>query len=411
VIWCVYLALAALGYTYFGYPVLLGLLARLRRRRISPAREAEARGAPVPRISVLLPAFNAALFLPKKLESLLDQDYPSDHVEILIYCDGCTDDTEAVARRIAATEAAGGRIIVLADQRRLGKPTGLNVLSARATGELLLLNDVRQPLSATAISRLAAGLKDPKVGCTTGRLRLVGAAGSGVYWRYEEWIRRQESQFRGMVGMTGPIALVRRADFVPLPPDVVIDDVWLPMQQVLRGKRVMLVPEAEAHDAALGDDHEFRRKVRTLAGNYQLFARMPRLLIPFVNPIWFETFSHKIMRLVAPWMLLVLAVASVTGALTEAGPGAFQMRGLALIQLAFYGAAALGGAGGRLAGVARTFVVLNVAAVVGLWRFATGKQRVTWSTGRETPARSDVLDANVKGDGHHERDLQPRDEQ
>jgi cellulose synthase/poly-beta-1,6-N-acetylglucosamine synthase-like glycosyltransferase len=257
----------------------------------------------------------------------------------------------------------------------------LNTLAAAASGDLLLLNDVRQPLSANAVRDLTRPFTDPAVGCATGRLVLTGGAGSGVYWRYEEWIRRNESRFRGVVGMTGPLGMVRRADFIPVPTDIILDDVWLPMSLVLAGKRVVLVPTAEAHDTAFADQREFSRKVRTLAGNYQLFAKLPQLLLPFINPIWFETFSHKLMRLCAPWMLLLLLGSSLVAA-TGDSPG--LVRALVIAQLLFYGMAAIGPKGGRLSGVARTFVVLNVAAIVGLGRFLTGRQRITWKTGRES---------------------------
>ena len=196
--------------------------------------------------------------------------------------------------------------MIVAPERK-GKPIALNVMGAAATGDLLLLNDVRQPLSLNATAALAAAMADDGVGCATGNLVLAGGAGSGVYWRYENWIRRQESRFRGVVGMSGSIAMMRRADWSPLPEGLILDDVWIPMKLGLGGKRVAFVEEAEARDAAFDDDREFRRKVRTLAGNYQLFARMPALLNPFANRIWFETMSHKIMRLVAPWLLVLLA--------------------------------------------------------------------------------------------------------
>ncbi|HVY36606.1 MAG TPA: glycosyltransferase [Polyangia bacterium] len=355
-----------LVYTYVGYPLAIGLLARLRRRR--PADP----GGPLPSVSVCLPVYNGAGYLRAKVASLLAQDYPGP-LEILIYCDGCSDDTEAVARALAAEPAAAGRIRVFASAQRSGKPTGLNTLAPAATGELLLLNDVRQPLSPNAIRSLATALQDPTVGCATGNLVLVGSAGSGVYWRYENWIRRQESAFRGVVGMTGPIGMVRRADLGPLPADLILDDVWVPIRLALGGRRTVLVPEAQAQDAAFADQREFQRKVRTLAGNYQIFARLPRLLLPIANPIWFETFSHKILRLVAPWLLVALLLVSLRGA-RAAGWIALLLAG----QLAFYGLAALGPRLGRVASLPRTFVVLNLAAVLGLWRFLTGRQRVTW---------------------------------
>lgn len=374
---CVLILLVA--YTYLGYPVVIGLLARTRKAPQPRSLPDDA----LPLVTVFLPVYNGARYLPAKLDSLLGQDYPASRIEILVYLDGCDDDSEAVARRIADSTAAGGRIRVLPAARRQGKPTGLNALGPAARGDLLLLNDVRQPLSPNAIRALVAAMSDPAVGCATGNLILAGGAGSGVYWRYENWIRRQESRFRGVVGMTGPIGMIRRADLAPLPTDLILDDVWVPMTLVLAGKRTVFVVEAEARDEAFENEREFMRKVRTLAGNYQIFARLPALLSPRSNPLWFETVSHKLCRLLAPWVMLALFVVSLLGArATTEASGALAWRALVVAQVAFYAAAAAGKRAGKLGGVARTFVVLNAAAVVGLWRHLTGRQQVTWNTGR-----------------------------
>jgi poly-beta-1,6-N-acetyl-D-glucosamine synthase len=364
-------ALALLAYTYVGYPIAIGALARLRSRRV--AADAP---EPLPRLSAFLPIYNGAAHLPAKLESLLGQDYPTERLEVLVYCDGCSDGSEALARGMAAEPRAAGRVRVFASAERRGKPAALNALRAEATGDLLLLGDVRQPLSPGAARALAGPLADERVGCATGNLVLAGGAPSGVYWKYENWIRQQESRFRGVVGMSGAISMMRRAELDPLPEELILDDVWIPTRLGLKGKRVAFVAEAKAYDTAFEDEHEFRRKVRTLAGNYQLFGMVPGLLSPFANPFWFELVSKKVMRLVAPWLMLVLAVTSA------AALGGGRARGLAVLlvaaQVAFYAAAAAGARAGRLARVARTFLVLNLAAVVGLYRYLRGRQRVTW---------------------------------
>lgn len=372
-----FLSVALLAYTYVGYPVAIGVLARLRPLVKRRRERREGDDTDLPTITICLPVYNGEAYLPKKLASLFAQDYPRDKLDVIVFCDGCTDGTEALARELAAQEAARGgvRVNVLVGHRK-GKPTALNTMSAAATGDLILLNDVRQPLASVSARALARALDDPGVGCATGNLVLEGDAGSGVYWRYENWIRKQESRHRGMVGITGPIAMVRRADLEPLPTDVILDDVWVPSRLALRGQRVELVEEAEARDAAFEDDREFKRKVRTLAGNYQIFSMLPGLLSPSKNPIWFETISHKILRLVAPWLLIALMLVGLLSFVTpDASPA---LRGLFLAQVAFYALAAVGRRAGRIAGVARTFVVLNAAALVGLFKFATGKQRITW---------------------------------
>jgi poly-beta-1,6-N-acetyl-D-glucosamine synthase len=252
-----------------------------------------------------------------------------------------------------------------------------------ATGEVLLMTDIRQPLVPGALRALVRLLSDPNAGCVSGNLVLKGSAGSGAYWRYENWIRLQEGRFRSMVGVTGPIYAIRRADMSQLPEGVILDDMWVPMRLRLEGRSILFAPDAIAYDDAFGDEREFGRKVRTLAGNYQLFSLLPALLVPFRNPSWFEVFSHKLLRLVCPWALAaLLSTSTVVWVDAQMSGDASWMlhawRALVGGQVAFYLLAALGGAAGKLGALARTFVVLNAAAVVGLWRFLRGSQKVTW---------------------------------
>jgi hypothetical protein len=195
-------------------------------------------------------------------------------------------------------------------------------------------------------------------------------------------MRRSEGSFRSMVGVTGPIYAIRKGDLTEVPRDIILDDMWVPMRLRLQRRRIVFAPAARAFDDAFEDEREFGRKVRTLAGNYQLFARLPRLLVPLLNPSWFEVFSHKVLRLVCPWALLALLVSSAVFVASGAsGQPAWQLRGMQLLlagQGLFYLLALLGKRAGKLGGISRTFVVLNYAALVGLWRFVTGGQRVTW---------------------------------
>ena len=357
------LALAVLIYTYAGYPVLLALL-----RRAHPLRP---RRDPTwtPTVTVCVAAYNVQESLQAKLASLAALDYPADKLDILVYSDGSTDRTDAI---VSAWSVRDPRLQLISGHTRQGKPTALNCMAEQARGEVLLLTDARQPVEPGALRAMLTLLADPLVGCVTGNLRLEGPAGSGVYWRYENWIRRCEARFRSVVGMTGPLSAIRRADLSPLPRNLILDDVWIPMRLRLQGRRILFCEEALAFDRAFDDEREFARKVRTLAGNYQLFALMPALLIPFVNPSWFETWSHKIMRLVCPWALLGLLLACALGLASPV---------LAILlagQMLFYACALAGSRMGRVGTVARTFVVLNVAAVVGLWRFLAGAQKVTW---------------------------------
>jgi cellulose synthase/poly-beta-1,6-N-acetylglucosamine synthase-like glycosyltransferase len=362
--------LAVLVYAYLGYPLLIALLARLRPLRVA--------GDPQwrPSVTICLCAHNGGPYLPAKLQSLLAQDWPADRLEVLVYSDGSTDSTESV---VGAWAARDGRVRLVRGERRTGKPTGLNRLAEAARGEVLLLTDVRQPLDPGATAQMVERLADPRVACVTGNLVLEGAAGSGLYWRYERFVRRNEARFRSMVGMTGSIAVMRRRDFQPLPAWVILDDVWIPMRLRLQGRLIVFAEGAVAHDVALDDEREFARKARTLAGNWQLFALLPGLLSPLHNPSWFETVSHKLLRVLCPFVALLLLAASLVAALQAHTVMDRSLAGALIAgQLLFYGLAAFGGALGRPGRLARTFVVMNAAAVVGLWRFLRGRQAVTW---------------------------------
>jgi poly-beta-1,6-N-acetyl-D-glucosamine synthase len=366
-------AFCTVVYTYVGYPLLVALLSLLRPLRVleDPSY--------VPAVTACIPVYNAAEYLPAKVESLLALDYPRDRLQILLYSDGSTDATDELARAYAARDP---RVEHVRSDARRGKPAAVNRMLKMATGEVLLMTDARQPLVPEALRALVRRLADPEVACVSGNLTLRGSAGSGAYWRYENWIRKSEAHFRGMVGVTGPIYAVRRADMAELPLGVILDDMWVPMRLRLAGRKILFAPEAVAFDDAFADPKEYGRKVRTLAGNYQLFALLPALLSPFGNPSWFETFSHKILRLVCPWALALLLLTSAAAALHP--PAAltatvlYVVRPLVGGQAAFYVLALLGESAGRFGSLARTFVVLNTAAVVGLFRFLRGAQKITW---------------------------------
>jgi cellulose synthase/poly-beta-1,6-N-acetylglucosamine synthase-like glycosyltransferase len=373
------LALIALGvivYTYAGYPLLVGIWAKLAPH--PSARAAGIRpGEFEPTVSACLAVHNGAQYLLEKLHSLRALDYPSSKLEILVYSDGSTDATEQLVAEFAKTDP---RVKLLVGQRRLGKPSALNALYEVATGEVLLMTDVRQTLEPIALRRLLDALADPAVGCVSGNLVLDGTSGASAYWRYEKFIRSREARVGSMVGVSGSLYVVRRADFQRLPSDLILDDMFVPLCIARRHKRIVLAEEAIAHDRACADEQEFSRKVRTLAGNYQLMGKMPWLLVPGKNPLWLTLVSHKLLRLVCPWALIALFGASWLLAIAPGLPAAERGFWLVLTvgQTTFYALAALGSHAGRLGSLARTFVVLNLAALQGLWRFIRGSQQVTW---------------------------------
>jgi cellulose synthase/poly-beta-1,6-N-acetylglucosamine synthase-like glycosyltransferase len=291
-------------------------------------------------VSIVVAARNEGHALRARLENLLAADYPGDAMQIIVVSDGSTDGSAAVLDgyrgRVDVVELAPG-----------GKARALNAGVAAARHDILVFADARQTFAPDALRALVAPLSDPEVGGVSGELVLdcesnAGAStiGEGVrgYWRYEKWLRRHESIVGSTVGSTGAIYALRRDLWRNLPPETILDDVLAPMRAVLAGARVVFEPSAQAFDrvALVGSD-EFRRKTRTLAGNYQLVQLEPRLLVPFVNPVWLQFVSHKLGRLVVPYALVTLLVSSAV----LAGRGVVYTIAL-LAQVMFYGLALYG---------------------------------------------------------------------
>ncbi len=293
--------LALTAYTVAGYPLLLGWLAARFGR---PVRKERGRRT----VSVLIPVHNGDRFLAGKLDSVLGLDYPRDLVEVLVVSDGSTDRTEEIAREY---HNRGIRLLCVP---RGGKAAALNAGIAQSNGEIVVLTDVRQTLEPQSVDRLVACFGDPAVGVVSGDL--VVRPGThrdqmdvGLYWRYERWIRKQLGNLDSTLGATGPLYAVRRELTVPLPHDTLLDDVYLPLAAFFRGYRLVVEEEARAFDYPTTLQTEFGRKVRTLAGNYQILWQYPNLL-SFRNRMLFHYLSYKLARLLLPYCFLGVLVFS-----------------------------------------------------------------------------------------------------
>ena len=358
-------ALALVLYSYAGYPLICFLRARLLPMSL-------ARRSVKPQVTVIIAAYRETETIARKLDDLRAQTYPQNLTEVVVACDGAEDDTAARARQAAA--AWGDRCKVL-ELARAGKPAALNQAVAVAQGEILIFTDARQPLSKNAIKALVKGLADETVGAVSGQLVLEGDAPVGAYWRYEAAIRRWEGQSGSTIGVSGALYALRKSLFSPLPAETVLDDLLVPMRVRLSGRRVAFEPAAQAFDRAEKSDREFFRKVRTLAGNFQLLLLAPELFFPWRNPSWFDFCSHKLSRLFVPYALVGLFLSSL--ALPHPlGPLLFFCQviayAVALLRLCNLLPA------WRIFGLAETLVVLNAAAVVALGRFIRHGRNIPW---------------------------------
>lgn len=295
-------------YILFLYPLLLAALGRFQRVR--PVRKDPNFVASV---SVVMPVRNGEAWLAAKLDSLLALDYPRPLLDaIFVVSDGSTDGTDEIARSYGQQTGGLVRTIRLTPG---GKALALNAAFAEARSEILFLTDVRQPLEGSCLRELVACFADPEIGAASGELIIRDGnsqemVNTGLYWRYEKWIRKQLSRIDSVLGATGAVYAIRRSLVAELPAGTLLDDVQLPLNAFFRGYRVILDDSARAYDIPTALDAEFRRKVRTLAGNYQLLPRFPQLFHPGRNRMWIHFLSHKFGRLLLPFALLAAAGAA-----------------------------------------------------------------------------------------------------
>ena len=371
--WAFWSAVALIVYSYAGYLGWLWLWSRWRRLPVH--------SAPVePLVSIVMVVRDEAQVLEAKIVNLLAMEYPEDRMELVIVSDGSTDRTETILHE----QARNPKVLTVLNQLRRGKAAGLNDGLRVAHGEIVIFTDARQKIDKDALRILLRNFADPQVGCVSGELMLgdpqAGEEGRGIglYWRIEKKVRELESASGSVVGATGAFYGVRRELLTEVPEGTILDDVYVPMQVARLGKRVIFEPAARAWDTPdQGKNREFSRKVRTLSGNYQLVQMAPWLLTS-QNPLRFRFISHKLLRLVVPFALIVIFVTS----LWLAGPLYRTVWGL---QVAFY---ILSLAAflrmprslllARAADAACTFVLLNTAALLAFGNFLAGR-RVAWS--------------------------------
>ena len=369
-------ATAVVAYIMIGYPLVLVLYKGSRKPSVR--KDLNFRST----VTVILAVYNGAAFLRKKLESILNLNYPMDLVQILVVSDGSTDETEAIALEYAAR---GIELIVVP---HAGKAAALNAAFKKATGEILFFTDVRQILDREALKHLAANFADPTVGAVTGEMQLMaGDSGEqedmGLYWRYEIWARRKQSDIDSLFNTTGCVYALRRSFAAPIPPDTLSDDAVLPLRAFFAGYRVIFDPEAIAYDYPAVSGTEFRRRWRNLAGLWQVHVRTPDLFFS-KNRMRTHFLSHKFGRLVLPWAIL-LAIGFTAALPREYGRTFLLLDETALVVLALLDRwIPLKFPLKRLTSPARTFIVMNAASLAAAAVFFVPAQKL-WKTTRVAP--------------------------
>ncbi len=355
---------AFIAYAYVGYPLQLWVQTRFQGQPIAPASLMASDLS----FSVLLPARNEAPRIVSRIENLLTQELSTDAWEIIVVSDGSEDDTAAQVQTLIDARSPGQspRVRLIENREAKGKAHALNQARRAASGQFLVFADARQRFRADTVARLLENFRDPGVGAVSGELRLEGSDASeidvemGAYWHYEKLIRRMESETGSVIGVTGAVYAMRAELFEPLPIGTILDDLLTPMRVVQKGYRVLFEPRAVAIDQFSETmAAEKRRKIRTLAGNWQLIGLQPDLFSPATNPYWWRLLAHKFSRLLVPYAAILMVL------LALASGSIFAMAVLvALASLVLLSLLAQRGVGWRIARLCNALLELNRFALV-----------------------------------------------
>ena len=378
-------AVAAVFYTYLGYPVLVDCLSRLRRCRAVAPPGSKA-GEP-PSLTLIIPACNEERWIARKIENTLALDYPRDRMQIVIASDGSSDRTVEIARSF---EGAG---VEVADfSARVGKQAMLNRLVPAAEGEIIVATDTHAMLRPDALRNLLRHFADPKVAGATGRRVCVAQAASaasaaeGWYWRYESWIKESESRLHSCLGAHGQLYAIRKAVFPHV--EKVGEDFFIPMKVIAEtGMRIIYEPAAVAAiPAAATLGIEFERKTRAHVSFLLTLPMLKKLLLPWSSRVWWQYLSHHVMRMMVPPALLILFLSSAWLAPRDG----FYLAA-ALLQAIFY---TLGAIGGTLAARGRRpkifympfyFTFVNAALGLAWLRWPRRKYDHAWQRTERLP--------------------------
>jgi cellulose synthase/poly-beta-1,6-N-acetylglucosamine synthase-like glycosyltransferase len=378
------IGLIALGWTFFGYPLFMYLLARISPHSIRKDSSL------LPTITLLIPAYNEADVIRPKLENSVSLNYPKDKLQILVIDDGSSDTTPSIVN-----EFSQQGVTLLRQPERSGKMNAVNLGFKEATGEIVVLSDASPIYDANALSNLASCFADQTVGVVVGALLLWDAHNSvakpaGLYWKYEAALRRWESLTGSTVAVHGNMFAIRHSLYRPLKVSTINDEFSIAMEALRQGFRVVYEPAAISYDlASTNMEDEFKRRTRINAGRYQALFSAGYLRAPTLD-LTFRLFSHKFLRPLAAIFMVIVFITNLFTLISAAPfhePLGLPLWLWALLfagQICFYGLAMLGwqaekrGKHSKILNIPYFFVSSNAAAVIGLWRWISNKQRVTW---------------------------------
>jgi cellulose synthase/poly-beta-1,6-N-acetylglucosamine synthase-like glycosyltransferase len=367
-----FVSMSLVAYTYVGYPLVLWMLTRRRSRHVR-------KGAALPSVSIIVTARNEADKIRRKIEHSLTLDYPKERLEILVASDASDDGTDEIVKEYAAR----GVRLVRAPQRK-GKEHAQGLALAAATGDIIVMTDAATILQIDALRTLVENFSDPSIGAVSSEDVILDAAGNptaeGVYVKYEMWVRRLESRFHSLVGLSGSCFAIRK-ELCSRWPATLASDFMAALHAARAGYRAVADASARGRFIAVTSAQaERRRKVRTfLRGITVLMANLD-LLNPFrYGRFAFQLASHKLLRFAAPLFLLTALATSGLGFYL----GDSTLRALFVLQVGSY---VIGLASGRVrflqryavVRAAHFFIIVQWAMLMAWGKYALGQQQTTW---------------------------------
>ncbi len=371
----------AILYTYVAFPIVLAALAANKRGRENHPLDRDFASVSWPNVALVVAAYNEENVIQDKLENCLSIDYPADRIRFYIGSDGSSDATNAIL-----LSCSDSRLHATCFEQRRGKISVLNDLVASAEAEVIVFSDANTQLAIDSVKLLVQHFADPSIGCVSGELsyeQTGGGSDEGIYWKYENWIKRNESALGFLIGCNGGIFSLRRSLYEPPPTDTIVEDFVVSMKVLEHGSKVIIEPRARGVEPACASARlEMVRKIRIGAGNWQALRLNRGMLNPRHGLAAFAFWSHKVIRWLVPFFYLIALGALIPLLHERMYAGLFALNVAGVL---FSCVASVPMVGNRLPKVLRAgayFFMMNYALLVGFFRYMQGSQRVTWDRGR-----------------------------
>lgn len=374
--WVFIISLFIVFYAYIGYGILISIIVKTKLFNANKTGESEY----FPSVSLIIPCFNEVDYIEQKVKNSLELLYPKDKLEIIFIADGSDDGTEQVLAKY-------NEIKLMFEPERKGKASAMNRAVNVANGEIIVFCDANTDLNPEAIKELVKHYQSAEVGAVTGEKQILirnsdgtSTAGEGLYWKYESYLKRKDSELWSVAGAAGELMSYRKSLYTSLEPDTLLDDFMQSMRVAVRNFRVIYEPKAIATETASANiKEELKRKIRIGAGGWQSITRLFFEVNPFKNfRLFFIYYSHRVLRwTLAPFALFLLIPLNLL-IINKAPIYTISFAALFLFFLLALAGRLLEKKKIKIFFIPFYFVMMNYAIIAGFWRFVKKSQSANW---------------------------------